>query len=218
MYFNYLYDQFRRARGYENIDLNSMSFLNDFSSWLKEMQKHGETYIQFLNSIGLDIDHYDVAEIGKGKCDSIVQDLTTTIITPYPEGIDRHGFDYCRLITARFKVYNGKPALLMKGLSKEQELDTLSPSMFRIFMTQNPYSNKQIAYWDELHNLSDKDIIVGVFGNVHDKDKEYKLEQIREFRDKLYDSYNEDYTTEKDMYSYIISSDKSKKKKLTKRR
>ena len=217
MYFNYLYEQFRHAKGLDKIDVSSMEFLKDFSNWLKEMQERGKLYINFLESIGINIDNYDIAEIGKGKSDSIVQDLTTTIITPYPEGLDRNGFNYCRLITAKFKIYDGVPALLNKDMNGNKILDTLSPTMFNTFMTQNPYTPKHIEYWDELHNKSDKRIIIGVFGSMYDKDSVDKINKLNEFKRKLDGSYQEDYITDGDTYSYVIASDKLKKR-LRKRR
>ena len=181
------------------------------------MQKRGKLYVDFLDSIGIRVDSYDVAEVGKGKSDSIVQDLTTTIITPYPEGLIRDGFNYSRLITAKFKIYDGIPVLLNKDKKGNKILDDLSPTMFRLFMTQNPYTNKQIEYWDELHNMSDKNIVVGVFGSIYDKDSVDKINDLNRFKSKLNGSYQEDYITEDDTYAFVIASDK-KVKKLFKRR
>ena len=216
MYFNYLYEQFRKAKGLEKIDLSSKQFLQEFSVWIKEMQKRGKIYLDFLNFLGINVDSYSVAEIGKGKSDSIVQDLATTVITPYPEGLNRKGFEYCRLITAKFKIYGGIPALLTKDGNGNKVLDTLSPTMFNTFMIQNPYTEKHIEYWDEMHNNSDKNIVVGVFGSLYDKDSVDKINALNKFKSNLVASYQEDYITDDDTYAFVVASkkDKYKKKKL----
>ena len=211
MYFNYLLDQYRKATGCV-IDVNSKDFLNDFKNWLSDMQKKGKTYISFLEDLGLKVDSYFIAEVGKGKSDTIVRDLETTIITPYPEGIDRDGFNYSRLIMANFKIYDGIPTLLMRDGHGNKILDTLSPSMFNCFMTQNPYSPKHMMYWDEIHNRGEKEIIMGMFGSIYDKDADDKVKELKEFKDKLVGSYNEDYMVENDTYCYVVASDKVEKK------
>lgn len=211
MYFNYLYDQFRKASGSKNIDLGSKEFLEDFSNWLKDMQKRGERYLEFLNYLDIDIDSYMVAEIGKGKSDSLVKDLTATIITNYPEGIDRNGFSNSRLIKARFSVSSGEPILYHIDNKGNYIIDTLSPLMFKSFMTQNPYTKKQIDDWDCLHNKGDKNIIVGVFGNIYDKDSVDKINELIDLKRKLIGAYIEDYTTIDDTYCYVIASNKVRK-------
>ena len=212
MYFNYLYDQFRKANGLEKLDLNSKKFMEDFSYWLKDMKKRGEIYLEFLESIGINIDCYDVAEIGKGKSDSIVQDLTTTIVTPYPEGINRNGFEYSRLITARLKIFDGIPTFISRDKLGNRIIDDLSPSMFSLFMMQNPYTPNHLKCWEELHNNSNSNILVGVFGSIYDKDSVHKLEELNSLKNKLIGSYYEDYGINGDTYTCIVISDKSRKK------
>ena len=106
---------------------------------------------------------------------------------------------------------------MVKDNKGNKILDTLSPSMFNTFMTQNPYSPKHIMYWDEIHNRGEKEIILGVFGDIHDKDTKYKLNELKEFKNKLIGSYSEDYMVEDDTYCYVIASNKVEKK-LFKRR
>ena len=84
-------------------------------------------------------------------------------------------------------------------------------------MTQNPYSPKHIMNWDEIHNKGEKEIILGVFGNIYDKDSENKIKELKEFKNKLIGSYSEDYMVENDTYCYVVASDKVEKK-LFKRR
>lgn len=150
------------------------------------------------------------AEIGKGKFDTLVKDFDTTIITPYSKDIIVP--DASRVITSDFRVYEGTPILMRQTEKGTTQIDPITSTSVLTFMTQNPYSQSQIANWEQLHNRRENDIIVGIYGSVYDKDTESKIRQIEDLRDKLDDSYKEEYAVVNDTYCYAVASTRKVKK------
>ena len=71
---------------------------------------------------------------------------------------------------------------------------------------------KSEDYFAILIDNSINDIIVGVYGNIHEKDTETKIKQLKQFRDRLSEPFNEDYIIALDRYCYVIASDRKQKK------
>ncbi len=83
-------------------------------------------------------------------------------------------------------------------------------------MTQNPYTIYDLEYWDKLHNRGIHNIIVGMYGNIYDKDKEEKLDLMRNLFQKLDEEVITDYEILSDEYFCVIGSKRNiKEKNLT---
>jgi len=193
--------QFMQATRAKNIDINSESFRKELVTWLKERKNIGDLYRNLLAFMDLSqVSGPDTAEIGKGKYDSIVKPYDDTIlITPYAKGLET--IAKARLITANFKVQGYTPLLITpSGL-----IDFL-PSFGLTFMTQNPYTPANIENWDNIHNIGDYNIIVGMYGSIYDKDKEAKIKELEAFRDQLDESINQEYCELDGSYCYVIAS------------
>ena len=61
-----LIKQFIAAKGIKDVDVESKTFLEEFSSWLKERKAIGNKYIEWLKKFGLFQDSTKCAEVGKG--------------------------------------------------------------------------------------------------------------------------------------------------------
>ncbi len=210
----YLIEQFKQANGIKSDDAKSQLFISEFTEWIKERQDVSTTYIELLDYMGLSyFATPSVVEVGKGSVDSIVMPYDTLIITPYSRFLEElNTEDNKRVTNAYFRVVNGKPFKVIPG--EETTLKPIKDSEDLTFMTQNPYTPKCVKNWGQLHNNFRNDIIVGVYGNIHDKDTETKIKLLKQFRDRLSEPYNEEYIIALDRYCYVIASDR-KSKKLT---
>ena len=200
---DYLINQFMTAKGIKNPDYSSNEFIVDFISYLQEMQLRGTDYTKFLLSLGFDFTEEDTAEVGKGKDDTVVIPFRTNIITTD----SKFRFlttDDRRIIPGEFKVYESLPYVV-------SDFDLVElPFYIRNFMTQNPYTNKSINGFADLHNSENGNIIVGVYGSVNDKDKRQKVKMIENLKYQLDDHIIEECETDGDSYFYVIGSAKEK--------
>ena len=215
VYLTMLLEEYKRTLGFKTIDLSSKEFVEGFNDWLSKKHIQGQTYIGLLEYMKLyDESKENAAEVGKGKYDSVVLPYDTGIITPYSKGIKVDDTD--RIIPTNFMVKSNGEIILFK--SHKSKVKTLSFNQFEdyrgiTFMTQNPYTALNIKNWEHIPNSGNYDIIVGVYGNVRDKDKNQKLNALRELRDKLQFGYREDGAVWNDDYYYVIASDSKLKEK-----
>ncbi len=210
-YLKNLVEQFKQATGTKNVDTNSQAFISEFESWIKQRQLDGNEYLGLLDYMELSkFSDPMTAEIGKGQFDTLVKDFDTTIITPYSKGIIVP--DSSRIITSDFRVYEGTPVLMRQTEKGTTQVDPITSTSALTFMTQNPYTPEQIANWEQLHNGRESDIIVGIYGSVYDKDTESKIKQIENLRDRLDESYKEEYAVVGDTYCYAIASERMVKR------
>lgn len=193
--------QFASAKGKNEIHINSKEFLLEFGAWLKEYKKASEEYLEILDYYGLKYDNSFCAEVGKNQYDSIVMDYKTKIITQNLSDFKKIESD--RLIEGNVIIKKATPILVRPN---KEDTEILS-QFINTYMIHNPYSPENIKGWDKIHNLGENNIIMGVFGNLNDKDKNSKIEELIQFRDKLIvDSFIEEYETIQDMYCYVIGS------------
>ena len=206
-YISLLIEQFKQATGIKNVDINSQSFMLEFSEWIKPRHSISNNYLDLLEYMELSqISYPDTVEVGKGQYDSIVKPFNTTIITPHIAGLETLGNE--RVINSEFVVIGNTPVLFGNNRNGKP----IATSSALTFMTQNPYTPTQIANWEQLHNGRENDIIVGIYGSVYDKDTESKIKQIEDLRDRLDDSYKEEYAVVGDTYCYAIASERMVKR------
>ena len=142
-------------------------------------------------------------EIGKGLFDSIIMPFDTTIITPHSYMLN---VEPSRVITSNFMVCDGSPIIFKAKGMQMIESNPIKGNAVQTFMTQNPYSDMNIRNWEQLHNSSKNDIIVGVYGSIYDKDMDSKLRQISTLKSKLNGNYVEENVTINDAYCYALAS------------
>ena len=157
----------------------------------------GRNFIFLLNEMNINIEDYTTAEIGKTSFDSIGKNYYTTIITPYVYGFEQN----TRLIESEFKVdYQGNPKI---------SNDKGNLELIQRYMMYNPYDEECFKNWDDLHN-SGKNIIVGVYGNVSDKDRVQKCALMSYFGYSLFNNYEIEETTINDTYCKVLASNRTK--------
>lgn len=210
-----LIEQYKKATGTVNIDMNSIEFQKDFSAWLARNKVIGDIYLNMLESRGINFDTEKCAEIGKGKYDSIVTPYYTSIITPYTEGLEKLE-DIGQIIKSNFNVIDNTPTIYEDKIVVLPK--TINPNEINTFMTQNPYLKSNINGWSNIHNNPNYNgIILGVYGSTDDKDKESKLEELRKIRKQLDEPYVEEEIINGSHYCYMVATDiLAKKRKLSK--
>ena len=112
------------------------------------------------------------------------------------------------------KVYESTPVLVThrKG---GNHIESIPNDIIHTFMTQNPISNISILGWENLHNSGNNDIIIGIYGDIHDKDIDAKKKTIDEIKAKLISTdYIEDYEKDDDRYFYVIGSSRIVKRRI----
>ncbi len=210
-YIKNLIEQFRLATGNKNTDLNSEAFITEFTGWIRSRQKIGKEYTYFLNYMGLRFADPNCAEIGKGVYDTVVKPFDTKLITTATQSFEELKMKD-RIITGNMRVYKGYPVLVRHDI-KGNRLDQIPNDIILTYITQNPFSQNSISGWEGLHNSGNNNIIVGIYGNVFDKDAEAKIKLIEALKSKLSsDDFKEDYSTLDDKYFYAIGSQRMVKK------
>ena len=199
-YMKYLIEQYKKARGIIGIDINSSEFKDDFDKWLKKQQENGINYASFLYSIGIDIINCNTAEVNKGNFDSLVIPYDTTIVSPYFNDVDRDNVvNELFIINSIIPYYNN-----------------FNHNIFR-YMTHNPYSNfdnEILMNWKNMHEYTRYDIVLGMFGNLYDEDKNNKIKKLELLKSKLTIDYVEEYDIVNDSYYYVIATKPKIKKKI----
>lgn len=201
-YLYYLAVQYEKATGVKCKDLISVVYSKEFSDWLRKRRGMGEKYSKMLQEIGLlDLGDPYTVEVGKGCLDTLVKESSNAIITPYPKGFDiRIGKI---IISPGFKVNYGVPTLVTNDYVTEI---SLTSNHQLTFMTQNPYTSTHIKNWEQLYNSGNSEIIVGVFGDIHDKDKAEKVRQLEMIERKTQGSLAKMEETDGDTYLTVVAS------------
>lgn len=194
--------QYEKATGEKCKDLISLVYSKAFSDWLRKRRKMGEKYSRMLQETGiLDFDDPYTVEVGKGCLDTLVKESSNLIITPYPKGFDiRIGRI---IISPGFKVNYGVPTLFARDDVTEK---SITSNHQLTFMTQNPYTSAHIKNWEQLYNSGNSEIIVGVFGDIHDKDKAEKIRQLETIERKTQGSLAKMEETDGDTYLTVVAS------------
>jgi hypothetical protein len=187
-YIDNLTNQYIEATGEIFVDFGSRQFVEIFNYWLRERKEKGETYLKFLEYMGLyGFDDEQCAETDKGYYDTVVENCRTTIITPFSEVMENR-MPGRKIVKGYMSVIDELP-IFYDGVRR----DFISNNYINRYMTQNPYSPELIRGWGRLHDSGNVDIIVGVYGKNSDKDKEQKLLMLQKlrrevlFRDDKYD-------------------------------
>lgn len=201
-YLEYLKFQYQSATN-QQYQQTDESF-KGFYQWIREQKLISLQYLDVLDYIqktydsALNYKDSTTAEIDKGCYDSIVlMNGTTTMITPYVGPGESWIKDISKnpLINAEFKALITPRQLNLTNINR--------------FMTQNPYTEKHLKNWEEIHN-SGKNITVGVFGHIYDYDKDEKILWLNKLIEQMQSNSNHFFKieniTNQDCYIYIVSS------------
>lgn len=207
-YLKLVYKQYCDALGY---DYQGEYKDSELVSWILKRKELGELYYLHLQNLGLKprIDDTNTIEVNKGKYDSVVDKTNMTIITPYNDSFTKKG----KIIPGKFQVNYSTPTIV----TQNRVLDLSKLTNYRI-MTHNPYHSYDIEGWEKLPNTGKNDILIGVFGEIQDKDYQAKLEYLKHIKQLLRsDSYISDSFTINDAYfGYVATNTKNDYNEKTK--
>ena len=205
-----LLEQFKSSQGIKSKDDKTKTYMSEFVEWILERKNIGVNYTELLRELEIPFETSYCAEIGKSAFDSVVLTYGTTIITPHIEGLET--IDSVRVIESSLDIIESTPVIYMPGEEDATEMIEVPSSVITRFMTQNPYSSENITTWHRLHNSKDRDITVGVFGSVYDKDIKEKIDSIKTLKDKLEREFVESYEEYNGKYYYVLASPRRAKK------
>ena len=172
------------------------SLTNDVYKWLEIRRNIGEKYKLFLSDLGIVMTTKEKAEVGKGIFDTLVRAGDATLITPYIKSNDNK-----RILSYDLILSENSIALAKYGEKYRLEEITSSPKDITTYMTQNPYQKNDLFGWKNLANNSKYNTIIGMYGEIQDKDKNAKLKMLKEIRDKIVNNeYKLVYESDKDYY------------------
>lgn len=178
--------QFEEAKGESVKNIHLEVYLATLKEFIKERQRIKNTYRFFLSSLSLDFNDEDTVEIGKGRYDTLVTGSDrTSMITPYIRGLENKNRI---IIPSTFKV-------LQNGIILSD-----SPYTFKTYMTQNPYSIEDIENFEKI----DGNLIFGIYGNIYDKDRKYKIQTLYNLNKRLDNNFMIDGGTFDDKYCYTL--------------
>lgn len=184
--------QFILAKGLDIKYNDESEFFDYFRNWLLEMKIIGKKYTKYLDYLGLKYKDENTVEVGKTCFDSVVMPFNTKIISPIES---LWAEEYQERVFSEDILVNSK---------------TLS---FSTYMTQNPTlgnvpGQSCISNWNQVKN--NKDIIVGMYGSIDDKDVINKINELQELKDKIYRDCTFNYTTDDNSYYCVLETQKTR--------
>ena len=187
-YILFLYKQFCDSLGKEFDEVNIFED-NDFISWIINMQKVSKEYVNFLSYIGVVNNRNILAEMNKGKYDSLVLN-DILIVSQF----------------AKTMNFNDSKLLICDNIPTIQSGSILyDSSNIDFFITHNPYNPYYLSNLDQIHLLG-YNICFGMFGTIHDPDRLLKLRALKQFAGSLDDQLKMYYDTNNDYYFGCIKS------------
>lgn len=201
IYYDKLVKSFLSAKGLKssNIDPNSECFISEFAGWVKERKTIGLDYLSFIfSSLKLSNNQELIAEVGKGKVDTLITNTNHLMITSFTKNIKREKPEH--LVEGALWVERSYLILIRVNKSID-----ISKCNIKRFITHNPYSKGNIRNLETLHNSEKYNIIVGIYGSIHDQDIEEKIKLLHYLKDKLTDNcYYERSNITSDSYMLVI--------------
>lgn len=197
-YITRLADQYKQATGLEKIDLEL------FRVWREERREIGEEYIKLLDELNITYDTPEHIEVGKGGFDSAFLPYQTRFLTKYTQTIDDKKN---KIIDGTILVFEYEPLVYCSGTpSKITSLGNVKK-----LMTQNPYTCLELNNWEDIHNGSNIEILIGMYGKLSDNDKEEKIELLNHIKKLLVADYTSEYKeTDENYFCLLASNPKTK--------
>lgn len=206
-YYSKLKQQYISAEGIKCQDVQPEEVI----AWTYENQNNAERYQMslVLNSIFYGDSEY--LELGKGTLDTIVSENDATLISSNFDYTFNKDYFKDRLFSDNIRF--GLCPYILKENKNTRSFGTYKLDKTK-FITQNVYGNN----FDLVKTISayDNEIIVGAFGNINDKDRLHKIEQLRRLKNYLLkEGGKEYYSYMDDTYIYFIHRKPNKYKKKT---
>ena len=181
-----LCNQFNKTKGYKKTHLESKGYINELAFWLYDLKKQSDEYFEFGLFNGINLANGDFIEINKGRFDTLRKG--ENIISPFASTLN--------LVSKDLVVYQGEP-LIIDGskIKKGQVVDT--------YCTHNPYNKYYFGNLDELHNNGYM-ICFGMFGKNRDKDKQSKVEFVKDVAENMGNDFIFEYETDNENFYCMV--------------
>lgn len=196
-YFLYLLKKYCTSKGvtFEKNTFNT----TEFKEWLDEYIKITKQYADFLKAHEINLDDSSVAEVGKGKKDSIIG--TESIeISKFASTMERPKIEFGNKERG-LVIYNGKIGLTLDDLGIGK------------LITQNPNEFKEVNNFSTFSKELRKKIVFGVYGNFSDLDVKQKMKMIKTLLEDT-DNTKFEFDTDNDYFYIVVHTAKTKKLSL----
>ena len=190
-----LYKQYCDARGVIRNPFDGKDLSYDFLEWITTNKLMTKEYSDYLLYLGY-LESKTVAEVGKGRYDSIASQEIATI-SPYADTLELPKRELFIIVDVPLIEESGKIVLLNQ----------------QVLLTHNPYDEMRIMNWSRVHNMGNYDISIGMFGKVYDEDFSKKVKLIEEISKRMTEDHVLDYDTDKDKYFCSLNSKRKVKLK-----
>lgn len=186
-YLNYLHKQYCETNGINPISSNIYS--NNFIEWISKNKLLLDEYEKYLEYLGVNIEENDIVEISKGKYDTLSKG-NISVITEFGKTFGQQ--------SKEFYIFDGVPYSMSKeGILVPKE---------KIILTHNPYFSESINNWYQLHNKGEKNISIGMFGNITDDNAKEKIKTLEKLSKQMTDDFTFDFDTINDKYFCSLNS------------
>ena len=200
-YIKKIIKQYKKAKGIEKFDMYDAKDMRALSDYIGEMSSHVDDYIKLLHTLDVHLDDERTVEVGKGPFDSVVAKKRATIVSLYAALFDeRNG-----LIFGGYPVVSNGDIALSYVKDSTDNVEELDIAKGRLYMTHNMYSHKEANDWFEL--TKNNQVLIGVFGDESDKDREDKIQAVRARFDEIGAAYS-NYGVRDHYYFYAMKSKK----------
>lgn len=204
-----LINQYLNATGIEKPEIYDDKFMKTVLDWYEKRKFLGDNYLLFLDDLNIRYKDSDCMEVEKGIFDSLTfKRFKNGIITPYEDGLYKHTGE---VIVGDLSIAEDIPAVLSYD-GDTKCLNYFKLSDFNTFMINNPYEQGSLKNWDVMINNDMKNAIVGMYGQVSDKDFLDKLDQMRVLQEKLTCDHISEISLKNGNYCYVLASKKSVRK------
>ncbi|MBR3230020.1 MAG: hypothetical protein IKF91_04250 [Bacilli bacterium] len=198
----YLIDLIKKYCSCEGLIFDEKNFDTlAFRDWIKEYIKITHEYAKFLTSHDIDLNNHSLAEVGKGKYDSIIGPDAYEI-SDYSEKMGRP-----KLIFG-----DTKKGLIICDNKKIFSLDDLSINWL---ITQNPNSFDEVDDFSSFANYLNRNITLGIYGNFSDKNMKRKMNMLKKTIQNI-DNATYEYDTLNDYFYAMVTARKTNKQKVKK--
>lgn len=191
-YYHKLFSLFVKAKGIKRKELkqNRNLLTKEFYNWIPIYMEQSSEYRNYLiNYMGLDLNDPYLMELDKGYIDSVI-DKNAIMVSKYA---------FTKGNENSMLVFDDRDNIMLmknKGIYSIDNIDTI--------MTHNPYSLEEIKRVEKTINNFNKEIILGVYGNINDYDRKTKINHLKKVRDSI-PNIEYDYNEKEDNYFYVLT-------------
>lgn len=217
-----LFEEFKQTFGLkENEEIHK--HFNEFKNWLSIKRTYTSNYVNYLRCMSIDDNLGLIAELGKCEYNSTIPYLVkegfncvsiTKDINPFSDALIPY-------YNAYLTIYKSEPMIIYPTTSEMRlnpNCHDLLNDEIRTFITQLPHDDKN-EIDAMIKTANNHDVIIGAYGDIHDKNYDQKIKRCSNIRDILSSKSNIEVSSELfkgDDYDYYYVV-KAKPKQLIKK-